>query len=98
MGVLEMRVRAATQAVSGRVKTVIGRVTGDQGLLASGKLSQASATLKAEAAKALGWTRGALQAGLGTVLQGIGKLTRSRDMQAAGVVKEVEGDAGKAAS
>jgi uncharacterized protein YjbJ (UPF0337 family) len=96
MGVLEMRIRAATEAVSGRVKTVIGRVTGDQGLLASGTLSRASASLKTGVAKTLGWTRGAFTAGLGGVLQGVGKLTRSRDMQAAGVVKEVEGEVGKA--
>jgi len=98
MGTLDMRIRAATEAVSGRVKTVIGRLTGDQGLLASGTVSRASASLKAGFAKTLGWTRGALQAGLGGVLQGVGKLTRSRDMQAAGVVKEVQGEAGKATS
>jgi uncharacterized protein YjbJ (UPF0337 family) len=98
MGTLEMRIRAATEQVSGRVKTAIGKLTGDQGLLASGKLSTARARVKTGIAKALGWTRGAWQAGLGAALQGVGKLTRSRDMQAAGVVKEVEGEAGKAAS
>jgi uncharacterized protein YjbJ (UPF0337 family) len=98
MGTLGMRIRAATESVSGRVKTVIGKVTGDQGLLASGKLTAARATAKTEFAKALGWTRGALRAGLGVALQGVGKLTRSRDMQAAGVAKEVEGEAGKATS
>jgi uncharacterized protein YjbJ (UPF0337 family) len=98
MGTLEMRIRAATEAVSGRVKTVVGKVTSDQGLLTSGTLSRASATLKTEFAKALGWTRGALQAGLGGVMQGVGKLTRSRDMQAVGVAKEVKGEVEKAVS
>jgi len=98
MGVLGMRIRAVTEAVSGQAKTVIGKLTGDQGLLASGRLSRASAALKGGVAKTLGWTRGALQAGVGGALQGVGKLTRSRDMQAAGVVKQAQGDAGKAAS
>jgi uncharacterized protein YjbJ (UPF0337 family) len=98
MGVLGMRIRGATEAVSGRIKTVIGRATGDQGLIASGTLSRVAGGLKGGVARSLRWTRGALQAGLGGALGGVGKLTRSRDMQAAGAVKEVQGEAGKAAS
>jgi uncharacterized protein YjbJ (UPF0337 family) len=98
MGVLGMRIRAATEAVSGRVKTVIGKATGDRGLMASGMVSRVAGGLKGGAARGLGWTRAALQAGLGGTLRNFGRLTRSRDMQAVGAVKEVQGQAGRAAS
>jgi uncharacterized protein YjbJ (UPF0337 family) len=96
MGVLGMRIRAATERVSGRVKTVIGRATDDPGLVASGTAAEAGGTVKGGFARTLGWTRGALQAGLGAALRGFGKATRSRDAQVAGVAKTIEGEARKA--
>jgi uncharacterized protein YjbJ (UPF0337 family) len=90
-----MRIRGASERFSGRVKTLIGRATDDPELIASGTASRVGGSVRLGFARTLGWTRGAVQAGLGAVLRGAGKATRSRDMQAAGVVKGVEGEARK---
>jgi uncharacterized protein YjbJ (UPF0337 family) len=92
MGNTTTRIEGAAEKLTGQLKAAVGKLLGNPRLQFLGRANELKGTAKEGFAKAVGWTRGKLQAIMGTTLRTTGAATNSADMQAAGVAKQVEGE------
>lgn len=93
MANLRQRIAATAANLTGSTKALAGALLGDRRLQLAGRAQQVRAAVSHRLARGPGRVRGTLQVLLGRALRGTGRATDSKDMQAAGVVKQVEGTA-----
>lgn len=92
MGNFTTRIEGAGEKLVGNLKATAGKLLADPRLQVSGRAKELTGAAKESFAKTVGWTRGKVQSVLGFAQRHAGSATNNADVEAAGVVKQVEGE------
>ncbi len=87
------RGEGVAEQIGGKIKQGIGKVVGDDAMVAEGQTKEAKGEAREETAKAGERGKGKLEEAVGAVKNRVGAVLDDETMQAEGKAKELEGEA-----
>jgi uncharacterized protein YjbJ (UPF0337 family) len=92
------RVEGAVEEIGGKLKQGLGKLIGNDQMVAEGIVKEKKGEAKQEAAKAAERTKGKVQEIVGAVKKRVGSAIDNEQMEAEGKAKELEGEARQVAN
>ncbi len=83
------------EEIAGKARQAVGNLTGNEDQAAQGQMQETQGETRQEAAKDVGYTKGAMDDLKGNVKQGFGSLTGDKSTQNEGAFDELKGDVRK---